>query len=370
MKRLVDKLIILGVCMATQVWPVRSWSESGMDGRKQVVLEGQCALLSVDVAGGSIVDFHLNDQKLNPLTWNYPEKGDTKPRFMGHFICFDRWGAPSAQESKNGMPFHGEAATVEWDVLSSPAKRNGKVTAEMRCRLPIGGMELKRAITLAENTPIVTVREEITNINALGRLYNIVQHATLGPEYLDESVLVDSNAWKGFAQGEALPTPEEPALYWPKFVYKGELSDLRNLRDNQDPNVTSFVFADSLEYGWVTAVNPVKGLLIGYTWKLSEYPWLNIWRHVEDGKPGARGLEFGTSGLHQPYDVLVAKGKIFGHPLYEYIDAGQTVTKSYTMFLSRVPEGYEGVKDVRFRNGDIVISERGDGAKEIVVRGK
>lgn len=129
------------------------------------------------------------------------------------------------------------------------------------------------------------------------------------------------------------------------------------------------MFADSLEYGWVTACNPSKGLLIGYLWKLSEYPWLNLWRNCKDGKPTARGMEFGTTGLHQPYDALIAKGKIFGHPLYEYIDAGQTVVKSYTMFLAKIPAGYPGVQDVKIRNGDIVITGQG-GAAEIVVKGK
>ncbi len=362
-------ILIAGVCLAALFQPVRSGAELGLDGRKQVVLEGKSALVSVDVAGGSIVDFHLRDQKLNPLTWNYPEKGDLKPRTIGHFVCFDRWGQPSPREFKNGMPFHGEATSVEWEVLSPPSRKNGGVTAEMRCRLPIGGMELKRTITLADNSPVATVREEITNINKLGRPWNIVQHSTIGPDYLDESVLLDTNAGKGFAQGGVLPTPEEPVLYWPNVVYRGAFVDLRVLKDKLEPGVTSFVFADSLEYGWVTAGNAPKGLLIGYIWKTSEYPWLNIWRHSQNGKPVARGMEFGTTGLHQPFDALVAKGEIFGHPLYEYIDAGQTVVKSYTMFLARIPAGYPGVRDVQLRNGDIVIKGQG-GASDIVVKGK
>jgi hypothetical protein len=345
-------------------------AEPSLEGRKQVVLEGKAAMVSVDMAGGSIADFHLNDQKLNPLTWNYPEKGDSKPRTIGHFVCFDRWGQPSAQEGKNGMPFHGEATAVVWETLSPPTRLRGVIVTEMRCRLPIGGMELKRTMELVENSALCRVREEITNLNKLGRVYNIVQHPSIGPEYLDETVLVDTNAGKGFAQGGKMPTPEEPALYWPKVVFNGGLVDLRVLKDDHNPGVVSLVFADSLVYGWVTAVNPDKGLLIGYLWKLTEYPWLSIWRNVQNGKPAARGLEFGTTGLHQPFPVLVAKGTIFGRPLYEYIDAGETFTKSYIMFLARTPPGFTGVRDIRLRGEDIVITPAGENAREIVVKGR
>ncbi len=362
-------LCIAGVGMSL-FWPVVSWAESGMDGRKQVVLEGSAARVSIDVAGGSLVDFHLLNQGLNPFTWNYPEKGDTKPRTMGHFVCFDRWGQPSPQELKNGMPFHGEAAQVVWKVLAEPAKRDGAVTAEISCDLPIGGMTLKRTLRLAPNSGFLSVREEITNTARLGRVYNIVQHPTIGPGFLDPTVVVDTNAWRGFKQGGAMPFPEEPVLYWPRVVNNGELVDLRVLTTSLEPGVTSFVFQDSVRTGWVTALNPGKRLLVGYIWELSDYPWLNIWRHVQDGKPTARGMEFGTTGLHQPYPALVAKHDIFGKPLYEYIDAGQTIAKSYVLFLAATPEAFDGVGDVRWKNGDIVIRERGERGRTITVAGK
>jgi hypothetical protein len=350
------------------VFPALSGAEPSLEGRRQVVLEGSAALVSVDAAGGSIVDFHLSGQNLNPLTWNYPEKGDLKPRTIGHFVCFDRWGPPSAQELKNGMSFHGEAAQVEWQILSEPVKKEGAVFAEMFCRLPIGGLTLKRYLSLSDASPVLTVREEITNVGKLGRIYNIVQHATIGPDFLDESVLVDTNAGKGFMQGGILPAPEEPVIYWPKIVYKENLVDLRRLTDNQEPGVISFVFAEGLEYGWVTAFNPGKGLLIGYLWKLSEYPWLNIWRNVQQGKPSARGMEFGTTGLHQPFPALIDKGKIFGRPIYEYIDAGQTIVKSYTAFLAKVPADYKGVREVTLSSGEIVLKERGVSGREIRIK--
>ncbi|MCE5250282.1 hypothetical protein LLG96_08685 [bacterium] len=347
-------LIVFMLITAVQV----CWSETGIEGRKQVALKGKAAFVGVDIAGGSIVDFHLIQQGLNPLNWNYPEKGDLKPRTMGHFICFDRWGQPSDQEFKNGMPFHGEAAQVEWKVLSQPRKTDNTITAVMLCELPMGGMTLKRTLSLYENAPVLMVKEEITNVNKLGRVYNIVQHPSIAPPFLDESVLVDCNASRGYMQESPWPNPEEPVIYWPAIAYKGKLVDLRRLADDHNPAVTSFVFADSLDYGWVTACNPGKRLMIGYIWKLSEYPWLNIWRNSPEGKPAARGLEFGTTGLHKPFGDMLAKEKIFGRPIYEYCDAGQTITKSYVAFITEIPSDYKGSGAVSYIADSIVIQER------------
>jgi hypothetical protein len=345
-----------------------SGAGTGREGRRRVVLEGKAACVEVDMAGGSIVDFHLAGWSLNPLTWNYPEKGDLKARPMGHFLCFDRWGSPSPQELKNGMPFHGEAAQVEWQALSGPVKKNGRVIAGMLCRLPIGGLELKRYLSLSDASPVLIVREEITNTGKLGRPYNIVQHATIGLDFVDESVLLDTNAGKGFCQGGSLPSPEEPVIYWPKIVYKGNLVDLRLLKDDPEPGVTSFAFAEGEEYGWVTAANPGKRLLIGYFWKLSDYPWLNIWRHARQGKPVARGMEFGTTGLHQPFATLFARGRIFDRPLFEYIDAGQTIVKTYTAFLAEIPVDYRGAGSLDLDSEEIVLRELGASGRDIRIK--
>src|SRR5260370_41982561 len=98
MKRIGLWLAVLEICSA----------ESIVNGRRAVVLNGKSAQVAVDVAGGSIVDFHLQNGGLNPLQWG--EKGGaTSPRPMGHFLCLGRWGPPSGAEKGHGMPFHGGA---------------------------------------------------------------------------------------------------------------------------------------------------------------------------------------------------------------------------------------------------------------------
>jgi len=353
------------VCLSPHTW---SFAEKGLEWRELVVLKGGKATVAIDVGGGSIVDFHLAGKTLNPLSWNHPGKGDVEPRPMGHFICFDRWGQPSKGEEERGMKFHGEAPYIPWRVLSGPKMEDGWVTASMYCELPIGGLALERTVKLADDAPVLLVKEVIRNVGRLGRLYNIVQHPSIAPPFLDESVVVDCNAYKGYMQESPWPNPEEPVVYWPYIAYEGKLVDLRRLADDPKPSVTSFVFKDDVEHGWVTAANPGKRLMLGYVWDVSEYPWLNLWRDVEEGRPAARGLEFGTTGLHRPFGDMLKKGTIFGRPLYEYIDAGQEIVKSYVAFLAEIPADYRGVDGIEYGDGRLVIREReSDGSGDIVI---
>jgi hypothetical protein len=317
-------------------------------GRPTVALESAEARLVLDLAGGSLVDFQLKKDGLNPFAWE--EKGGaTSPRPRGHFLCLDRWGAPSAAELKNGVPFHGEAARVVWRVITQSPEQ-----VEMETKLPLAGLTIRRTVRLVN--AVVVVQETVTNTNPLGRIYNMVQHPTIGPPFLDESTVVDANARKGFMQSSPMPNPEEPAVWWPQALKDGEPVNLRGLRDDPMPNVVSYVIDEQV--GWTTAVNPGRGLLLGYLWKTSDYPWFNAWRHVGNGKPLARGLEFGTTGLHQPFPILVQKGVIFGRRLYAYLDASESVTRSYCLFLTTVPNDYSGVTQVSFRGQRIAIQPR------------
>ena len=332
-------------------------AQTTVDSRPAVVLEGNAARVTVDLGGASIVQFQINGQALNPLTWTSDEPAPAHP--MGHFLCLDRWGPPSDAESKNGMPFHGEAAHVAWKVVRAPARSGGEIQTELAATLPMAGFEVTRRMALSGDVALLRVSESVSNTNKLGRVYNMVQHPSIAPPFLDETTLVDANARQGFMQSSPLPNPEQPAIVWPHALKDGQPVNPRNLTNDAAPEVSSFTIED--EYGWVTASTASQGLLIGYIWRTSDYPWLNIWRNVVNGRPAARGLEFGTAGLHQPVEILVTKGKIFGRPIYAYIDAGQTVTRSYAAFLFKIPSDYRGVERINYDSGRLTLHERPGG---------
>src|SRR5437016_3244005 len=233
-----------------------------INGRRTVVVESPAATLLIDLGGGSLVDFHLSGGGLNPLRWLGPGDENAALRPMAHFLCLDRWGQPSAAELRNGMPFHGEASRVEWKELSAPEGRGAKNLAEMSANLPMAGLEIHRSVKLSESAAVFAVSETVTNRNKLGRIYNMVQHATIGPPFLDETTVVDSNAQRGFMQSSPLPNPEQPEIRWPQAIKQGNPVDLRRLTNDPDPNVVSFVLDG--EMGWVTATNASKELLLGW----------------------------------------------------------------------------------------------------------
>ena len=339
----ITALMILGLMPAEEI----------VDGRRSVVLQGEDARLVLDILGGSIVSFELNEQRLNPLRWANDGPPD-RIRGMSHFLCLDRWGPPSEAERANGMRQHGEK--VEWQVQEESGS-----SARMSAVLPMAGLRVERNVEVAKDGTWFHVSETVTNQNPLGRVYNIVQHATIGQPFLDESVVVDSNATKGFAQGGSLPTPEEPSALWPMAPRADGPVDMRRLTTDPKPDVVSYVIDEDI--GWVTASNAGKGLLLGYIWETEEYPWLNLWRRVDNGVPTARGLEFGSTGLHQPFPALVKKGFIWERPLVQFLDAAEGQTRSYVGFLAKIPEGYQGVDDIVYENGELTLIERGGGSR-------
>jgi hypothetical protein len=329
--------------------------------RPSLVLENGVARVVVDLAGGSIGEFRLKTVDLNPLDWGTPGPSETKPRAFGHFLCLDRWGPPSEAEGARGMPYHGEATHVPWTLAGEVTRAASGVKGIMSAQLPIAGLTVRRSVRLAGKSSVFEVVEEVTNTNPLGRVLNLVQHPTIAPPFLDPSTRVDCNGRRGFAQGGELPDPEKPETNWPVAIDRktGSESDLRRLGANPEPNVASF--AIDAEWGWITASSPTRGLLIGYAWRTSDYPWVSVWRDVREGRPSARGLEFGTTGLHQPFAALTRKGRIFERPLFEYLDAGASLKKAYLAFLLPIPGDFAGVGAVEVAGGRITIREQAEG---------
>ena len=105
--------------------------------------------------------------------------------------------------------------------------------------------------------------------------------------------------------------------------------------------------------------------MLGYIWKTEDYPWINFWRSMENGVPMAFGMEFGTTGLHEPFPVLAKKGKIFGQNIYDFIDAGEIISKSFTAFLAKIPEDYKGVEKIEIRDSADPSSKKKDTSSRI-----
>jgi hypothetical protein len=320
--------------------------------------------LLINLNGGSYFDFHLKELPLNPI--NYRAVKREERIFMGHFLCFDRWGPPSTNEKANGFPHHGEVNTESWELLSAPHPNGDLSTCSMMCKLPMAGLQLTRKIDLSADEPIFFVTEEIKNLNLNGRIFNIVQHVSIAPPFLDKSTLFDNNTEKGFEDKEdGSLDQEKTVLKWPEVNHIGEKVSLRQFK-NDWPRISSFVYNQNDKYGWVTACNPTKKLMLGYVWKTEDYPWINFWRLMENSVPMAFGMEFGTTGLHEPFTVVAKKGKIFGRNIYAFIDANEVISKSFIAFLAKIPEDYQGVEKIEISKSLLVIKEKNRISRDII----
>jgi len=328
-----------------------------------VKMENNSSLLFVNLQGGAYFDFHLKELPINPICWRA-----TKPeerRFMGHFVCFDRWGPPSPGEKANGFLHHGEVNTLLWTLNDAPHAVNGRLSGSMMCSLPMAGLQLTRKLELSADEPVFFVTEEIKNLNKNGRLFNIVQHVSMAPPFLDKSTLFDNNSLQGFEDKEdGSLTQDEIVLKWPQADHNGAKVNLRQFEGDW-PRVSSFVYDRNDKYGWVTACNPEKNIMLGYIWETRDYPWVNFWRSQENGVPAAFGMEFGTTGLHEPLPVVAKKGKIFGQNIYEFIDASEVISKSFTAFLAKIPSDYKGVERIDVTKNLFVIKEKSKVSRDI-----
>jgi len=86
---------------------------------------------------------------------------------------------------------------------------------------------------------------------------------------------------------------------------------------------------------------------------------------MENNVPYAFGMEFGTTGLHEPFPVLARKGKIFDRNIYDFIDTGEILTKSYTVFLAKIPSDYKGVGKIELSDSSMTVIEKNSPSRNI-----
>jgi len=326
---------------------------------EKVVLHNKVASLTVDLYGGAIVDFRLKNRDVNPLSFSFSaaempdnNQGGGAP-YRGHFLCLGRWGAPTPGEREAGLPHHGQAAHLRWEATGRP----GDLMADMQVDSPLEGLRLKRSMLLDAHDAGCQVTESVTNYRSLGRFYNMVQHPTLAAPFLGLDTRVACNAERGFDQAFYRDAEQAP-FSWPLVKDKGGRDfDLRAPALPYN-SVFSFAVRREAQYGWICAWSREHRLLMGYLWKRVDYPWIHLWQRWNQGRLLYRGIEFGTAGIHQPFDRILETGvRLLGVPSVAYIDAGETVTRRYGAFLFPLEAELDDIEtlEVRHDTGQLVI---------------
>ena len=335
---------------------------------KQVVLDNGNMAVTVELAGSAISSVTLKKGPINPLSWaltpeEMPAAMRGGPTFKGHFLCIGRWGSPSKAEMARGIPHNGEVNTRDWVLIRRPDTAKAKQYFEAVCNLPLDYYHVTRYMRLDPAATVFLVQERVKNLANIGRVFNMVQHPTLGPPFLNAKTVVDCNAGLGFDQRHPYDSLDYFAFRWPNAKLPDGPANLR-LSGDERGYVTTHIFDEGVEYGWITALDPISNKLYGYVWKTAQFPWLNVWHYAKNGGPYARGLEFGTTGLGKPYELLVKENVRFqGKLMYEWMEPDQEVTKNYIGFMMEVPPGFAGVETVTVNSGGITLQERGSKRK-------
>jgi hypothetical protein len=117
---------------------------------------------------------------------------------------------------------------------------------------------------------------------------------------------------------------------------------------------------------YVAALNTHHGLLLGYCFRRSDFPWVAIWEENKartakpwNGRCQSRGLEFGSSPVPVTRREAFAVASMFDTPTFSVVPACGKLTANYLTFLAKVPENFGEVRDIYTAQSQIQIQGSG-----------
>ena len=321
--------------------------------RRAVSIENQQIRLTVLEEGGHIAELLDKRTGVNPLwspPWEtiepstydpgrHPEYGnDAESRLlsgiMGHNLCMDIFGGPSAEEAAAGLGVHGEASVARYQIEETES------ALVISADFPIAQLRFERTIKLSEN--VAHFWEAVTNLSAADRPIGWTQHVTLGPPFLEKG----KTQFRASATKSMVHPGEFPDCYlvrgaefeWPDAPrIGGGTVDLQVLNDAPaSAEFTTHLMDPARDRAFFSAYNPDLELALSYVWRRSNFPWLGIWEENAsrqsapwNGRTLTRGMEFGVSPIPETRRSMVERGSLFGVPGYRWVPAKSTVTAHY-----------------------------------------
>ena len=347
----------------------RMLSQTTYRSRRAVVIENRDLRVTVLPGGGHIAEVHDKAAGINPL-WAPPWPSIEPSRFnparhpeygggvdasllagiMGHNLCLDIFGAPSEDEAKAGMPVHGEASVVDYEV------DGGAAHLTMTARLPLAGLDVERRLELRDRA--VWIRETVHNRRGIDLPIGWTQHVTLGPPFLAKgqtefrASMTRSRVFESaFGTADYLEAGADFA--WPHApLIDGGTTDLRHYTAADTSDAYTAHLADpDREHAFFVAFSASARLAFGYVWRRRDFPWMGIWEENRSRSHApwnsatvTRGMEFGVSPFPESRRAMVERGHLFGTPAFRWIPARSQVIVEYWCVSERaeaIPEMLE-----------------------------
>lgn len=226
-------------------------------------------------------------------------------------------------------------------------------------------------LSLRRNESVVYVEERLTNERAQDHFFHWIQHVTLGPPLLhpDESVVALPGTrgltWPHGYEGRSL-IRDNQEFTWPEApaLGGGKINLDRPFGRDGRGCVAVVLLDPRRQLGFVAALNWRLGLLLGYCFRRSDFPWVVIWEEnfarispPWDGKTRARGLEFGSTPMPIGRGETFARGSQFDTPTFRRIPARSELRAPYVVFLSQVSSRWRSIRDLQLQQDRIVVTE-------------
>ena len=341
-------------------------SETIFHGRQAVRIENDALRLTVLREGGHIAEVYDKRAGINPLWiphWPSIEPSSFDPTqpgifgtgadakllagIMGHNLCVDLFGSPSAEEAAAGLTVHGETSVDPYVIAESQGKLNLGVTlrkAQLQC---------SRSIELCSEH--VRIRETVENLSAIDRPLAWTQHVTLGPPFLDPArtefrAAMARSMVDEFDPGNKAYLKAGAEFDWPIAPgIDGASHDLRKMHGTAPASGYTAHAADPRsDHAYFVAFSPKFRLAFSYIWRRADFPWLGIWEE-NCSRPGSpwdsrtvtRGMEFGVSPFPETRRAMVERGRLLGTPAFKWLPAHGRLEAEYwitSQLAGEVPE--------------------------------
>ena len=316
------------------------------------------------------IDPHTYDPVLHGDRYAPGENARLTAGYMGHLLCFPAFGPPTPAEIGQDFTFHGEAVAVQWQQHQPPQISAEAITLYYGADLPQTQYRVERAVTLRADETVVQVEEWIENLALFDRPFNRDQHPTFGPPFVEPGkTMLDLSGTKGLIMpgrdaGGALPCDGE--VLWPYVTSPdGTRVDLRPSQSTPASTTYYPILLDQTRpMSYFTMYHVNYPLLVGYLFPTADNPWIVDWQENQSNPNApliARGIEFGTSPFDEGLRKIVERGSLFDVPTYQWIGGRQRMKTTYTIFLTEIPLGFQGVQDIQTAPGQIIITERQSG---------
>ena len=184
------------------------------------------------------------------------------------------------------------------------------------------------------------------NLTSWDRPLAWCEHVTVGPPFLAaRDTRFYASLLNGFRTGDSATQ-----FLWPQGCSESpcDLSFFGSAHDSE--LVNSFTVNTNDKLGYFVACNARVGLLFGYAFASSEFPWLNIWES-NNQKRRTRGMEFSNTPVEGTLKALIATPRLLGAPTFEWLDARKQLLKRFASFSAAISSDYAGIAKLEAEGG-------------------